>query len=85
MSAPVVRQFTHVCFDDFRVVNENLNGGNRTTKDRIVPFCMFTDPVLARVGLNEAEAKGRGIKYRLVKMPMANVLKTRTFLNLAGF
>ena len=46
-------QCTHVAYHDFRVVRENLKGGNRTTKDRIVPFCMFTDPELARVGRNE--------------------------------
>ncbi len=62
-------KFTHVSFDDFRIVHTNLNGGNRTTRNRLVPFCMFTDPLLARVGLNEAEAKNRGIGYRLVKMP----------------
>ena len=50
-------QFTHVAFDDFRVVRDNLNGGSRTTRDRLIPFCMFTDPELARVGLNESEAK----------------------------
>jgi pyruvate/2-oxoglutarate dehydrogenase complex dihydrolipoamide dehydrogenase (E3) component len=68
-------QFTHVAFDDFRVVRDNLNGGSRTTRDRLVPFCMFTDPELARVGLNESEAKARGIPYRLAKMPMAGVLR----------
>ena len=57
-------QFTHVAFDDFRVVHDNLNGGNRTTRGRVIPFCMFTDPELARVGLNESEAKKRGIAYR---------------------
>jgi pyruvate/2-oxoglutarate dehydrogenase complex dihydrolipoamide dehydrogenase (E3) component len=46
-------QFTHVAFDDFRIVHANLNGGNRTTKNRLIPFCMFTDPELARVGRNE--------------------------------
>ncbi len=71
-------KFTHVSFDDFRVVYDNLNGGNRTTTNRLVPFCLFTDPVLARVGLNESEAKSRGLSYRLVKMPMANILKTWT-------
>ena len=71
-------QFTHVAFDDFRIVHENLNGGNRTTKNRLIPFCMFTDPELARVGLNEIEARRDGIEYRLVKMPMAEVLRTRT-------
>ncbi|MGO9058787.1 MAG: dihydrolipoyl dehydrogenase family protein [Candidatus Binataceae bacterium] len=43
-------QSTHVAFDDFRVVYDNLSGGNRTTSNRLVPFCMFTDPELARVG-----------------------------------
>ena len=70
--------FTHVAFDDFRIVNDNINGGNRTTKNRLIPFCMFTDPELARVGRNEIEARRDGIEYRLVKMPMANVLRTRT-------
>ena len=58
-------QFTHVAYHDFRVVHENLNGGNRTTKDRIVPFCKFTDPELARVGRNETEAKRDQIEYRV--------------------
>jgi pyruvate/2-oxoglutarate dehydrogenase complex dihydrolipoamide dehydrogenase (E3) component len=71
-------QFTHVAFDDFRVVRDNLNGGSRTTRDRLIPFCMFTDPELARVGLNESEAKRRGIAYRLAKMPMAAVLRAVT-------
>ena len=68
-------KFTHVAYDDFRVVYDNLNGGSRTTRDRLIPFCMFTDPELARVGLNETEAKHRGIAYRLAKMPMAAVLR----------
>jgi len=71
-------QFTHVAYDDFRIVHDNLNGGNRTTKNRLIPFCMFTDPELARVGRNESEARREGIEYRLVKMPMAEVLRTRT-------
>jgi pyruvate/2-oxoglutarate dehydrogenase complex dihydrolipoamide dehydrogenase (E3) component len=71
-------QFTHVAFDDFRVVRDHLNGGSRTTRDRLIPFCMFTDPELARVGLNETEAKRRGIEYRLAKMPVAAVLRAVT-------
>jgi pyruvate/2-oxoglutarate dehydrogenase complex dihydrolipoamide dehydrogenase (E3) component len=78
-------QFTHVAFDDFRVVRDNLSGGNRTTRDRLIPFCMFTDPELARVGLNETEAKKRGIAYRLVKMPMAAVLRAVTLGEARGF
>src|SRR2546426_12087970 len=42
--APAAPQFTHVAFDDFRVAYDNLNGGNRPAKNRLVPFCMFTDP-----------------------------------------
>ena len=71
-------QFTHVAYDDFRIVRDNLAGGHRTTRERLVPFCMFTDPELARVGLNETEAKRRGLTYRVAQMPMAAVLRTRT-------
>src|SRR6266478_5681109 len=78
-------QFTHVAYDDFRIVRDNLNGGNRTTHNRLVPFCMFTDPELVRVGLNESEAKSSGIDYRLVKLPMAAVLRTRTISEPRGF
>jgi pyruvate/2-oxoglutarate dehydrogenase complex dihydrolipoamide dehydrogenase (E3) component len=78
-------QFTHVAFDDFRVVRDNLNGGSRSTRDRLVPFCMFTDPELARVGLNESEAKRRGIAYRVAKMPMAAVLRAVTLGETRGF
>jgi pyruvate/2-oxoglutarate dehydrogenase complex dihydrolipoamide dehydrogenase (E3) component len=78
-------QFTHVAFDDFRIVRDNLTGGNRTTTDRLVPFCLFTDPELARVGLNESEAKSRGLEYRVAKMPMASVLRTRTLSEPRGF
>ncbi|HEX4266902.1 MAG TPA: mercuric reductase [Steroidobacteraceae bacterium] len=78
-------QFTHVAFDDFRVVHDNLNGGSRSTRDRLIPYCMFTDPELARVGLNEAEAKRRGIGYRLAKLPMAAVLRAVTLGETHGF
>jgi pyruvate/2-oxoglutarate dehydrogenase complex dihydrolipoamide dehydrogenase (E3) component len=71
-------QFTHVGYDDFSIVHANLSGGNRTTRNRLIPFCMFTDPELARVGKNEIEALRDGIEYRLAKMPMAEVLRTKT-------
>jgi pyruvate/2-oxoglutarate dehydrogenase complex dihydrolipoamide dehydrogenase (E3) component len=53
-----VRQpaFSHAAYDDFRVVRDNLSGGNRTTRGRVIPFCLFTDPELARIGMNETEA-----------------------------
>jgi pyruvate/2-oxoglutarate dehydrogenase complex dihydrolipoamide dehydrogenase (E3) component len=77
--------FTHVAFDDFRIVRDNLNGGHRTTRDRLVPFCVFTDPELARIGLNESEAKARGIDYRMARIPMSSVLRMRTLSELRGF
>jgi pyruvate/2-oxoglutarate dehydrogenase complex dihydrolipoamide dehydrogenase (E3) component len=77
--------FTHVSFDDFRVVRDTLAGKKRTTKNRLVPFCMFTDPELARVGLNEKEARSRGLAYRLCKLPMTANLRARTLSETRGF
>jgi pyruvate/2-oxoglutarate dehydrogenase complex dihydrolipoamide dehydrogenase (E3) component len=71
-------KFTHVAFDDFQVAFANASGGRRTTCNRLVPFCLFTDPELARVGKNESEAQREGIEYRLVKLPFAEVLRTHT-------
>lgn len=78
-------QFTHVSEDDFRIIRDNLAGGNRTTRDRLIPFCLFTDPALARVGLSETEARNRGIAVRVAKLPMAAVLRTRTTGEMRGF
>jgi pyruvate/2-oxoglutarate dehydrogenase complex dihydrolipoamide dehydrogenase (E3) component len=78
-------QFTHVGEDDFRVVLSNLDGGNRTTRDRLIPYCLFTDPELAHVGMNESEAKAKNISYRLFKHPMSAVLRTRTLSETRGF
>jgi len=78
-------QFTHVGFDDFRVVRDNLAGRERTTRNRLVPYCMFTDPELGRVGLNESAAQRAGVAYRLTKIPMAAVLRTRTLSEPRGF
>jgi pyruvate/2-oxoglutarate dehydrogenase complex dihydrolipoamide dehydrogenase (E3) component len=77
--------FTHIGFDDFRVVRDNLAGGNRVTTGRQTPFCLFTDPELARVGLSETEAKDGGIGYRLAKIPIDAVLRTRTLSETRGF
>jgi pyruvate/2-oxoglutarate dehydrogenase complex dihydrolipoamide dehydrogenase (E3) component len=78
-------QFTHVSHDDFRIIRDNLAGGNRTTRDRLVPYCMFTDPPLARVGLSEAEAQRRGIAVRVAKLPIVAVLRSRTISETRGF
>ncbi|MCE5316493.1 MAG: FAD-dependent oxidoreductase [Parachlamydia sp.] len=77
--------FTHIAFDDFRIVVDNIAGGQRTTAGRFVPFCLFTDPELARIGLSESEAKAKGISYRLAKISMLKVLRTRTLSETRGF
>jgi pyruvate/2-oxoglutarate dehydrogenase complex dihydrolipoamide dehydrogenase (E3) component len=78
-------QFTHVSFDDFRIIRDNLAGGSRTTRDRLIPFCIFTDPPIARVGLSEREANRLGLKVRVAKLPMSAVLRTRTISEMNGF
>jgi pyruvate/2-oxoglutarate dehydrogenase complex dihydrolipoamide dehydrogenase (E3) component len=77
--------FTHVSADDFRIVRDNLAGGNRSTRDRLIPYCLFTDPPLSRVGLTEREARERGIAVRSATLPMSAVLRTRTLGETAGF
>jgi pyruvate/2-oxoglutarate dehydrogenase complex dihydrolipoamide dehydrogenase (E3) component len=77
--------FTHISADDFRVVHANLSGGKRVTTGRQVPFCLFTDPELARIGLNENEAMAKGITYRLFKVPMDANLRARTLSETRGF
>jgi pyruvate/2-oxoglutarate dehydrogenase complex dihydrolipoamide dehydrogenase (E3) component len=71
-------QFTHISLDDFRVIRDSLGGGHRTTEGRLVPYCMFTDPPLARVGMSEREARDNGVAVRVAKLPMRAVLRTRT-------
>jgi pyruvate/2-oxoglutarate dehydrogenase complex dihydrolipoamide dehydrogenase (E3) component len=78
-------QFTHISVDDFRVVHANLTGGNRVTTRRQVPYCLFTDPELARIGLSESEARARGIPYRLFKIAMEANLRARTLSETRGF
>jgi pyruvate/2-oxoglutarate dehydrogenase complex dihydrolipoamide dehydrogenase (E3) component len=78
-------QFTHVSIDDFRIVRDNMAGGNRRTDDRLVPYVMFTDPPLARVGLSEGDAQRKGIPVRLAKLPMSHVLRTQATDETQGF
>ena len=78
-------QFTHVSFDDFRVIRDNLAGRDRTTHGRLIPYCMFTDPPLARVGLSESEARHRSIAVRVAKLPIVAVLRSRTSSETRGF
>jgi pyruvate/2-oxoglutarate dehydrogenase complex dihydrolipoamide dehydrogenase (E3) component len=78
-------QFTHISEDDFHVFHDNVNGGNHVTTGRLVPFCVFTDPEFARVGLSEKEARAKCIPYRLFKVPMAIVLRARALVETRGF
>jgi pyruvate/2-oxoglutarate dehydrogenase complex dihydrolipoamide dehydrogenase (E3) component len=78
-------QFTHAGYDDFRVVLNNLAGGNRTTRGRFIPYCLFTDPELSRVGMSETEAKAKNVPYKLARMPMSGVMRTRTLSQTRGF
>lgn len=78
-------QFTHVSVDDFTIVRDNLAGGSRSTRDRLIPYCMFTDPELARVGLSESDAQRLGIPVRVAKLPMSAVLRTSTTGESDGF
>ena len=78
-------QFTHVSEDDFRIVQANLHGGSRNTRDRLIPYCLFTDPEIARVGLNENEAVAAGRSYRVAKLPMQAVLRAHTLSETRGF
>jgi pyruvate/2-oxoglutarate dehydrogenase complex dihydrolipoamide dehydrogenase (E3) component len=77
--------FTHVSVDDFRVVHDGLTDGKRVTTGRLIPFCLFTDPELARVGLNEKEANAQGMPYRLFKIPMEAVFRATTLSETRGF
>jgi len=77
--------FTHVSVDDFRIIKDNLAGASRSTRDRLVPYCLFTDPQLAHVGLTEREAERRGIAVRLARLPMSTVLRTHTTDETQGF
>jgi len=78
--------FTHISYDDFRVLRENwLNGGSATIEGRPVPNCMFIDPQLATVGLNETEAQKRGIDYRVAKLPMTGVARAQEMSETRGF
>jgi pyruvate/2-oxoglutarate dehydrogenase complex dihydrolipoamide dehydrogenase (E3) component len=68
--------FTHMSYDDFRILRANLlEGGNRTTTNRLLPYVMFIDPQFARVGLSEQEARDQGRKVKVARMPMSNVAR----------
>ena len=78
-------QFTHVSEDDFRIVKDNLAGGKRSTRNRLIPYCMFTDPPLAHVGLSEGEAQRKGVAVRVAKIPTSAVLRAQAICEQQGF
>ena len=68
--------FTHISYDDYRIIEANLlKGGDATITNRLVPYVMFTDPQLARVGLSEQEARAQGLDIRVATMPMSYVAR----------
>jgi len=77
--------FTHVSENDFHIIHTNLNGGNRSTRDRLVPYCLFIDPPLGRVGVNESQARANNISYRVGSLPMAAVFRPLTLSETRGF
>ncbi len=77
--------FTHVAEDDFNIIHENLNGGHRSTANRLVPYCVFIDPELARVGLNESEARAKGVAYRVASVPVDSGWRPWTISERRGF
>jgi dihydrolipoamide dehydrogenase len=69
-------EFTHISYNDYIIIYNNLFGkGNESTKNRLVPYTMFTDPQLGRIGINEDEAKKKNINYKAVKLPMNYVAR----------
>jgi len=78
--------FTHISYNDFTIVYRNLvKGENLSTNDRPVPYCMFTDPQLGRVGIDETEAKKLGLKVKVAKLPMDHVARAIETGDTRGF
>jgi pyruvate/2-oxoglutarate dehydrogenase complex dihydrolipoamide dehydrogenase (E3) component len=78
--------FTHISYDDFRILRSNvLEGKQATTKNRQVPYCVFIDPQLGRVGLTESEARGQGRNIRVAKLPMTSVARALEVDETRGF
>jgi pyruvate/2-oxoglutarate dehydrogenase complex dihydrolipoamide dehydrogenase (E3) component len=78
-------QFTHISIDDFRIIKDNLAGGKESTRDRLVPYCMFTEPPLAHIGLSERDAQRQGVAARVARLPMGSVRRTATTDETQGF
>ena len=78
--------FTHISYDDFRIVYANLiEGGNKSTTGRLVPYTVFIDPQLGRVGLTEQEAKKQGRRVKVAKMNMDSAARAAEMDETRGF
>ncbi|RKR80160.1 pyruvate/2-oxoglutarate dehydrogenase complex dihydrolipoamide dehydrogenase (E3) component [Mucilaginibacter gracilis] len=78
--------FTHVAYNDYTIVHRNIvAGANLSIKDRLIPYCMFTDPPLGRVGITEAEAQKLNINYKVAKLPMEHVARAIEVGETRGF
>jgi pyruvate/2-oxoglutarate dehydrogenase complex dihydrolipoamide dehydrogenase (E3) component len=78
--------FTHISYDDFRILRANLlEGGSATTKGRLVPYTIFIDPQLGRIGLTETEAQNQGLEIRVAKLPMSRVARAIEMSETRGF
>ena len=78
--------FTHVSYDDYRVLKTNLiDGGSRSIEGRPLPYCVFIDPHLGRIGASEKDLKKQGVKYRVAKMPMTSVARAMETSRTSGF
>lgn len=79
-------QFTHISYDDYRIIRTNLiEGGDTTINSRFVPYTVFIDPQLGRVGLSEAEARAKGLNVKVAKMPMSYVARALEMSESRGF
>ncbi|WP_375437873.1 mercuric reductase [uncultured Hymenobacter sp.] len=80
-------QFTHISYDDFRVVRDNLlkPGKRRSAKQRPLPYCVYTEPQLGRIGLNESQAQQQDISYRVATMPVLTIGRARETSRTGGF
>jgi pyruvate/2-oxoglutarate dehydrogenase complex dihydrolipoamide dehydrogenase (E3) component len=79
-------QFTHASLDDYRIVKTNVfEGGQRTTSDRLIPFTLFTEPELARIGLTEKQARRQAMKIRVAKLPVTAIPRAKTMSETRGF
>jgi pyruvate/2-oxoglutarate dehydrogenase complex dihydrolipoamide dehydrogenase (E3) component len=78
--------FTHIAYNDYTIVYRNLiEGAKFTTKDRPVPYCMFTDPQLGRIGISETEARKQGLDFKVAHISMSRVARAVEVGDTRGF